>query len=114
MTPIEKRFADLADAVKTITPNINCMGYVPPRGIDVFYTVAATQTEKDSVNALVASWDWTPRRPKDYVPLISEIDSLPSSDTKKLTSAIMADFLRSHPAFATKFSISLVGDELDV
>ena len=114
MTPIEKRFADLADSVKTITPNINCMGYVPPHGIDVFYTVAATQAEKDSVDALIASWDWTPRKPKSYATLTAEIDGLSGADTKTLTNAIMADFLRNHPAFAAKFSIALVGDELDV
>ena len=114
MTQIEKRFADLAEAVKATTPNISCMGYVPPRGIDVFYTVAATQAEKDSVDALVASWDWALRRPKSYAALMSEINLLSASDTRKLLNAIMADFLRNHPAFATRFSISLVGDELDV
>ena len=82
--------------------------------VKIDFDPAATPQQRTDTAAIVAGFDWTPRRPRSYLSIISDIAGLSDADRIKLLAAVAADFLRRFPRFAQRLSINVDGDEPDV
>lgn len=82
--------------------------------VSIDFDPSATDQQKTDAAAIVAGFDWTPRKPKSHQALIAGIASLLVTDRSKLFSAVAADLLRRDPRFAVKLGINILGDEPDV
>jgi len=75
---------------------------------------SATVQQKIDAAAIVAGYDWTPRRLKGPLALIAEIANLTAADRNRLLAATAADLLRRVPRVAMRLGINIEGDEPDV
>lgn len=82
--------------------------------VKIDFNPSATVQQRTDAAAIVASFDWTPRRKRAYLNLINDIAALSAADRNKLLAAVAADFLRRFPRFAQRLSINVDGDEPDV
>jgi len=95
--------------------NIPIVGVSGVQGdVRVWFHPSATVQQKVDAAAIVASFDWTPRRLKGPLALIAEIASLTTADRNKLLAATAADFLRRVPRAAIRLGINIEGDEQDI
>lgn len=85
-----------------------------PGSVAIDFSPAATAQQIADAGDIVASFDWTPRRPRTYLSIISDIAALAAADRNKLLAAVAADFLRRAPRFAQKLGIGIDGDEPDI
>ena len=75
---------------------------------------SATDGEKSIAQALVDSFDMTPRRNRPGNVLRTAISNLTPLQRSKLIDVILLRELRRNPEFMTKVGINIPGDEPDV
>lgn len=79
--------------------------------VTVQFAPEATAEQRSQAQAIVAGFDWRPRRKRPYTELISAIGNLTVSDRNKLINLSLAHFLRENPKAASLVGITLSGDE---
>jgi hypothetical protein len=106
----QNRFLDLVSQILVIdtTAQVKFTGTL--LAPDVSFTSSPLSTA--SINAVIAAFDWSPRRPRAISNLAADITALSASDRNKLQIAIAAKFLQDNPRFARALSIAVDGDEV--
>lgn len=83
----------------------------PRLGVKATWVTVPTSLESAEFAAVVAAWDWTPRRARPLADLLAAVQALPLADRNKLLALAAADLLQRRPGLARAFGVALDGDE---
>lgn len=88
-----------------------------PPVVNVQYTDAATQEQRDLGAQIVAAFDWRRRRALDRATVVTALGQLTAQQITQVLRHTVCEQLRTNPALATKLNaalgVSLTVDEID-